>query len=155
MPPGPAFGWLCVAHSVVDIAIRAAQIRSVQAVPKPVAYKLSATRTGNDASEEMTQLHNVESSTWSSPEPHPVLHGSAETGTLVKPLCLEVPACQEKVESSGVLKTEGYVDISGTQCDTPQPARIQPATMYHAEDVYKTTQTQDNVAPHIEVSICA
>ncbi|KIJ18135.1 hypothetical protein PAXINDRAFT_9222 [Paxillus involutus ATCC 200175] len=152
MPPGPAFGWLCVAHSVVDIAIRAAQIRSVQAVPKPVVYKSSATRTGNDAPEETTRLHNVEPSTWSSPEPLPSLHGSAETGTLVRPLCLEVPAYQEKVESSGVPKIEGYVGISGTQCDTPQPTRIQPATMHHVEDVYKTTQTQDNVAPHIELS---
>ena len=34
MPPSPAFGWLCVAHSIADIALRAAQIRSVQALPK-------------------------------------------------------------------------------------------------------------------------
>ncbi|KAG9311095.1 ABC1-domain-containing protein [Chiua virens] len=35
MPPSGAFGWLCVAHSVADIAFRAAQIRSAQALPKP------------------------------------------------------------------------------------------------------------------------
>ncbi|KAN0080090.1 ABC1 family domain containing protein [Tylopilus felleus] len=34
MPPSPAFGWLCVAHSIADIAFRAAQIRSAQALPK-------------------------------------------------------------------------------------------------------------------------
>jgi len=37
MPPGPAFGWLCVLHSVTDIAIRAAQIRASQVLPpRPV-----------------------------------------------------------------------------------------------------------------------
>lgn len=34
MPPSSTFGWLCVAHSVVDIVSRAAQIRSAQALPK-------------------------------------------------------------------------------------------------------------------------
>lgn len=34
MPPSHAFGWLCVAHSIADIAFRAAQIRSAQALPK-------------------------------------------------------------------------------------------------------------------------
>lgn len=34
MPPAPAFGWLCVVHTIADIAFRAAQIRSVQALPK-------------------------------------------------------------------------------------------------------------------------
>ncbi|OAX33457.1 hypothetical protein K503DRAFT_522621 [Rhizopogon vinicolor AM-OR11-026] len=33
MPPGPAFGWLCVLHSVTDIAVRAAQIRASQVLP--------------------------------------------------------------------------------------------------------------------------
>lgn len=37
MPPGPAFGWLCVLHSVTDIAVRAAQIRASQVLPaRPV-----------------------------------------------------------------------------------------------------------------------
>lgn len=34
MPPSPVFGWLCVTHSVVDIVVRAAQIKSAQAIPK-------------------------------------------------------------------------------------------------------------------------
>ncbi|KAF8438520.1 ABC1 family-domain-containing protein [Boletus edulis BED1] len=33
MPPG-AFGWLCVVHTIADIAFRAAQIRVAQAIPK-------------------------------------------------------------------------------------------------------------------------
>jgi hypothetical protein len=37
MTPGPAFGWLCVLHSVTDIAVRAAQIRASQVLPaRPV-----------------------------------------------------------------------------------------------------------------------
>lgn len=37
MPPGPTFGWLCVLHSVTDIAVRAAQIRASQVLPtRPV-----------------------------------------------------------------------------------------------------------------------
>ncbi|KIK95697.1 hypothetical protein PAXRUDRAFT_826752 [Paxillus rubicundulus Ve08.2h10] len=150
MPPGPAFGWLCVAHSVVDIAIRAAQIRSAQAVPKPVVYKSSATRTGNDAPAETTQLLNVGPR---SPGPLPGLYGSAETGTLVRTPCLEAPACQENVELSRTPKTEGYTDISGMQCDTPQPtSRMQPATVLHTESVYEMTPTQNNGTSHIEVS---
>ncbi|KAI5983910.1 ABC1-domain-containing protein [Pisolithus albus] len=39
MPPGPVFGWLCVAHSVVDIALRAAQIRSGQRLLKTTVPK--------------------------------------------------------------------------------------------------------------------
>jgi hypothetical protein len=34
MPPAPAFGWLCVVHTIADIAFRAAQIRSARALPK-------------------------------------------------------------------------------------------------------------------------
>ncbi|KAI6003186.1 ABC1-domain-containing protein [Pisolithus orientalis] len=41
MPPGPVFGWLCVAHSVVDIALRAAQIRSGQGLLKPTTVTKS------------------------------------------------------------------------------------------------------------------
>ncbi|OJA12784.1 hypothetical protein AZE42_12464 [Rhizopogon vesiculosus] len=33
MPPGPAFGWLCILHSVSDIVVGAAQIRSSQVLP--------------------------------------------------------------------------------------------------------------------------
>ena len=31
MPPGPAYNWLCVAHSVLDVLSHAAQIRAAQA----------------------------------------------------------------------------------------------------------------------------
>lgn len=33
MPPGPVYNWLCVAHSVVDILSRAAQIKATQLAP--------------------------------------------------------------------------------------------------------------------------
>ncbi|KAL4077599.1 ABC1-domain-containing protein [Scleroderma citrinum] len=35
-PPGPVLGWLCVAHSVVDIALRAAHISCGQVLPRKV-----------------------------------------------------------------------------------------------------------------------
>ncbi|KAI6030321.1 ABC1-domain-containing protein [Pisolithus marmoratus] len=44
MPPGPGFGWLCVVHSIVDIALRAAQIRSGHGLLKTPVPKSHLTK---------------------------------------------------------------------------------------------------------------
>lgn len=59
MPPGPAFGWLCVLHSVTDIAIRAAQIRASQVLPtRPtvVSSELSLRKSRADGCQLKGQL---------------------------------------------------------------------------------------------------
>lgn len=47
MPPSPAFGWLCVVHTIADIAFRAAQIRSAQVLPRSPSQNSLATASEN------------------------------------------------------------------------------------------------------------
>ena len=59
MPPGPAFGWLCVLCSVTDIAVRAAQIRATQVLPtRPtvVASEFSLRKSRADGRQLKAQL---------------------------------------------------------------------------------------------------
>lgn len=57
MPPGPAYGWLCVAHSVTDILGKAAQIRAAQlektAAPLTNARRTPKTRAKRVAEDEL------------------------------------------------------------------------------------------------------
>lgn len=55
MPPGPAFGWLCVLHSVTDIAIRAAQIRASQVLSaRPVVSPEFSLRNSKAEEHQLT-----------------------------------------------------------------------------------------------------
>jgi len=51
-PPGPVLGWLCVAHSVVDIALRAAHISCGQVLPRPPIRTTLRREEKSDASNE-------------------------------------------------------------------------------------------------------
>lgn len=53
-PPGPVLGWLCVAHSVVDIAFRAAHISCGQVLPRPSIRTTLRREEKYDASNEST-----------------------------------------------------------------------------------------------------
>lgn len=53
MPPSSAFGWLYVVHSVADIAFRAAQIRSAQAL------RASQTAAKENGSSIRTDTHSA------------------------------------------------------------------------------------------------
>ncbi|KAF9239410.1 ABC1-domain-containing protein [Melanogaster broomeanus] len=149
MPPGPAFGWLCVAHSVVDIAIRAAQIRNARVIPQAVVHTPPASGNVDDASRETLQPRHVELSTWSSLEPVPNAYVSGERGTPVRAPGLEVPVFQGKSESTGcggVVNTEGCEDISRTHDDAPKPnSIIQQAAVLHPDSVNNTNSTQEDV----------
>lgn len=52
MPPGPVFGWLCVAHSVANIALRAAQLRASQVLLRNSVSGLKTTDKEPRASDE-------------------------------------------------------------------------------------------------------
>ena len=71
MPPTLAFGWLCVVHTIADIAFRAAQIRSVQALPKSSSQ---IPPTANRSHGGPTSLHTAETDTRTSLEPFLHLH---------------------------------------------------------------------------------
>lgn len=52
MPPGPAYNWLCVLHSVGDVLYHAAQIRATQVAPRAVTAVKRARQTTTDAARE-------------------------------------------------------------------------------------------------------
>ncbi|KAI0717669.1 ABC1 family-domain-containing protein [Cerioporus squamosus] len=61
MPPGPAYNWLCVAHSLYDILAHAAQIRAAQLARagravRPAADQLSRKRKRDEVSASDAQL---------------------------------------------------------------------------------------------------
>ncbi|KAG2344564.1 ABC1-domain-containing protein [Suillus weaverae] len=56
MPPGPAFGWLCVLHSVTDIAVRAAQIRASQVLPARVSPEFSLRKSKLEKHQSTSQI---------------------------------------------------------------------------------------------------
>ncbi|KAG1733737.1 ABC1-domain-containing protein [Suillus lakei] len=57
MPPGPAFGWICVLHSVTDIAARAAQIRASQVLPaRPVVSQEFKSKSNAEGYQLIPQL---------------------------------------------------------------------------------------------------
>ncbi|KAI9453811.1 ABC1-domain-containing protein [Boletus coccyginus] len=89
MPPSPAVGWLCVVHTIADIAFRAAQIRSAQALPK------------SPSQNSKNRPHSVQADTRSSLDP---IHLPCVTGKVVE---LGIPASEGSVvhgESSAPLQ---------------------------------------------------
>ncbi|KAG2078345.1 ABC1-domain-containing protein [Suillus decipiens] len=71
MPPGPAFGWLCVLHSVTDIAVRAAQIRASQVLPvRPVvSLEFSLRKSKAEEPQLTSELAGDAQANHDSPEP--------------------------------------------------------------------------------------
>ena len=82
MPPARAFGWLCVVHTVADIAFRAAQIRSVQALPKSSSQ---IPPTANRSHGGPTSSQSAETDTRTSLEPllHSHVTGKVTEGSVV------------------------------------------------------------------------
>jgi aarF domain-containing kinase len=86
MPPSPAFGWLCVAHTIADIAFRAARIRSVQALPKSSSQiPPTAITRENRSHGGPTRPHSAETDTRTSLEPllHSHVTGKVAEGSAV------------------------------------------------------------------------
>jgi aarF domain-containing kinase len=86
MPPAPAFGWLCVVHAIADIAFRAAQIRSVRALPKSSSQiPPTAITRENRSHGGPTRPHSAETDARASLEPllHSHVTGKVAEGSAV------------------------------------------------------------------------
>ncbi|KAG2034193.1 ABC1 family-domain-containing protein [Suillus americanus] len=72
MPPGPTFGWICVLHSVTNIAVRAAQIRASQVLPaRPVVSpEFSLSKSKAEEHQLIPQLAGDAQANHDSPKPH-------------------------------------------------------------------------------------
>ncbi|KAF8130305.1 ABC1-domain-containing protein [Boletus edulis] len=116
MPPSPAFGWLCVVHTIADIAFRAAQIRAAQALPKsPSQVPLTVAR---------------ESKSYGGPtKPHSGINTRASTEPLLHPHVAGITGAPEisAAEGSAVNEEPGprqIKDLTGYQENilSPKPS---------------------------------
>lgn len=126
-PPGPVLGWLCVAHSVVDIAFRAAHISYGQVLPRSTVLRR---RDKNDASSEGT-AHTVKSF-----EASPSYQG-------------EVIAKVTRPET--ILENSNYAAASGPCIKDSSDASLHKP--YDFDQAVSKTETAQEQEPHSRVRI--
>lgn len=114
MPPGPAFGWLCVLHSVTDIAVRAAQIRASQVLPaRPVVSPEFSLR--NSKAEERQLTSQPAGDDQANRDP-PKLHTNHAFSTNINNAYLSHP--EERQEELAPLRPRFEEDIPSEQLST-------------------------------------
>ncbi|KAG2048581.1 ABC1-domain-containing protein [Suillus hirtellus] len=113
MPPGPAFGWLCVLHSVTDIAVRAAQIRASQVFPvRPVVSPEFSLRKSKTEEHQLTsQLAGDAQANHDSPRPR--TNHAFSTNPSIDNTCLSHP--EERQEKATPLPPRFEEDIQSEQ----------------------------------------
>lgn len=113
MPSGPAFGWLCVLHSVTDIAVRAAQIRASQVFPvRPVVSPEFSLRKSKTEEHQLTsQLAGDAQADHDSPRPR--TNHAFSTNPPINNTCLSHP--EERQEKTTPLPPRFEEDIQSEQ----------------------------------------
>lgn len=137
MPPSPAVGWLCVVHTIADIALRAAQIRSAQALPKSPSLN-------SELYSAPTRLHSVQADTRSSLDP---IHHPCVTGKVVE---LEIPASEGSVVHGESSAPPQLNVVTGHQ-DNAFPPQLPDATECSVGIFCSTVQCTINVTTRVNI----
>ncbi|KAI6118022.1 ABC1-domain-containing protein [Pisolithus sp. B1] len=160
MPPGPVFGWLCVAHSVVDIALRAAQIRSGQGllkttVPKPYVTQDVSERTSNRPPESPpSSLLRVQETVVPITFPGATLSSNVQEGPVVIPQPSlkdgAVVTPRNEFEPAAVTQRENARALENAEADRDFVPHVQHPD-YEAEPM-GSAFTQPHVSPVLQSS---
>ncbi|KAH7882197.1 ABC1-domain-containing protein [Phlebopus sp. FC_14] len=148
MPPGPAFGWLCVAHSVADIVFQAAQIRNAGVLPRHAAPRITISdgirvASGGD-SVSSKGAEDLGISPRNAPE---------ETGAAVKLSDTEVCGVQTEsrpTEHFGSSRIEDIVDAPATQEGTTGYAPPVKSASSGVGDGLASTEMQNATDSYLE-----
>ena len=163
MPPGPAYNWLCVAHSLYDILGHAAHIRAAQLARAGRAVgagadQLSRKRKRDEHSPASAPNFSerlekpVTSTTPDEPRPKPVERplavpdAASEAASLNK---AQPPLAHAPLSPASSEGQENSYDASNNvkpDVHTPQPAPS-PAVLVHVADPVRTTAVHVQVEP--------